>query len=172
MAGLKDLSAGKEAPQEVRAVIEIAQGSNIKYEVDAETGILTVDRFLHTAMNYPFNYGFIPGTLAADGDPLDVLVLSRYPVQPGSVMMVKPIGVLLMEDEGGEDEKIVAVPRAKVDPFYGVFEEVEELPAVLREQIRHFFEHYKDLEKGKWVKVGQWQDAAAARKMVEKYLQS
>lgn len=120
MAGLKDLPSGKNLPKEVNVVIEIPQDSNIKYEIDEETGAIFVDRFLHTAMTYPFNYGFIPGTKADDGDPVDVLVISKCPVAPGTVIIAKPIGMLDMEDEAGQDEKVVAVPRERVDPECGV----------------------------------------------------
>ncbi|MBU1110012.1 inorganic diphosphatase [Patescibacteria group bacterium] len=168
MSSLKDLPAGKNAPQEVNIVIEIPQGSSIKYEIDEETGAIFVDRFLHTAMYYPFNYGFIPNTKADDGDPLDVLVVSKHPVAPGSVIIAKPIGMLDMEDEAGQDEKIVAVPREKVDPEYGIIESIDELPSSIKNKIAHFFEHYKDLEKDKWVKVREWQDKKTALEVIKK----
>lgn len=170
MANLKDLPAGEKAPQEVNVVVEIPQGSSIKYEVDEESGAVFVDRFLHTAMFYPFNYGFVPSTLADDGDPIDILVISQHPVAPGTVIVAKPIGMLDMEDEAGQDEKVVAVPREKVDPQYGLIEEIEELPSSIKKQIEHFFEHYKDLEKEKWVKIKDWQDKKVAQEAISKAL--
>ncbi|MBU0708742.1 inorganic diphosphatase [Patescibacteria group bacterium] len=170
MASLKDLPAGKNAPDEVNVVIEIPQESNIKYEIDEETGAMFVDRFLHTAMNYPFNYGFIPSTKADDGDPVDVLVISKFPVAPGTVIIAQPIGMLNMEDEAGQDEKIVAVPRKKVDPEYGALSDISELPESIKNKIKHFFEHYKDLEEGKWVKVREWESKEKALEVITKSL--
>jgi len=165
---LKNLPAGKNPPDEINVVIEIPAGSNIKYEVDEKSGAIFVDRFLYTAMNYPFNYGFIPSTAAKDGDPVDVLVLSSRSVAPGTVFKAKPIGMLAMEDEEGVDTKIVAIPTAKVDPVFGNYQEVDQLPRLYKDQIKHFFEHYKDLEPGKWVKVTGWQDAQAAKADISK----
>ena len=170
MASLKDLSPGKNAPEEVNVVVEIPQGSSIKYEVDEESGAVFADRFLHTAMYYPFNYGFIPGTRADDGDPVDILVISQQPVAPGTVIKAQPIGMLDMEDEAGQDEKIVAVPLTKIDPEYGTVSDISQLPQSLKDKIRHFFEHYKDLEKGKWVKVKNWQDREQAKQAIKKTL--
>lgn len=150
---LSKLSSGKNVPQEVNVVIEIPQGSYIKYEMDKDSGFIVVDRFAYTAMAYPFNYGFIPGTLAADGDPTDVLVISSYPVNPGCVIPARPVGMLEMEDEAGIDTKILAVPTAKVDAFYANAAEIEDLGSAVLNKIRHFFEHYKELEPGKWVKL-------------------
>ena len=141
-------------------------GEPIKYEMDKASGALFVDRFLHTPMRYPGNYGFVPHTLSDDGDPIDVLIASTRPIMPGAVINVRPIGVLKMSDEGGEDEKIIAVPSPKLTKRYIDVTEMEHIPEITREQIKHFFEHYKDLEKGKWVKVTGWGDAAEARKMI------
>jgi len=164
---IKKISTGKNPPNDVNVVIEIPlNGDPVKYEVDKESGALFVDRFLHTAMFYPCNYGFIPGTLSNDGDPVDVLVVGNHAVVPGSVMRSRPVGVLLMEDEAGQDEKILAVPHDKLHPFYKDVKSYKELPETLINQIAHFFEHYKDLEKGKWVKVTGWGDAADAERLI------
>ncbi len=164
---LQHISVGKNPPHDVHVIIENPMGGDpVKYEMDKESGLMFVDRFLHTAMVYPGNYGFIPHTLSGDGDPVDVLVLGRVPVMPGAVMRVRPIGVLLMEDDGGQDEKIIAVPVAKLHPYYEEVNNINDLPAILREQIAHFFSHYKDLEKGKWAKVSGWGDAAEAEKLI------
>ena len=156
------LSPGKDVPHDINVVIEIPAGSGVKYEIDKDSGALIVDRIVFTPMVYPAAYGFIPGTLADDGDPADVLVLLPTAVVPGAVIRSRPIGVLLMEDESGMDEKIVAVPHDKVHPQYTDITEIEQLPAITRDVIKHFFEHYKDLEKGKWVKITGWADRAAA----------
>lgn len=140
----------KEFPENFYAYIEIPMGSNIKYEFKEDVG-LVADRFLYTSMVYPFNYGFIPGTKGEDGDPLDVLVISSLPVMPGVYIKCKPIGIGMMEDEEGVDYKIIATPVEKVDPFIG-YNKIEDLPQILKDKIKHFFEHYKELEKGKWVK--------------------
>ncbi len=150
------LGPGKKAPEEVNVVIEIPMGSSIKYEIDKETGLVFVDRILFTAMYYPFNYGFIPGTLEEDGDPVDVLVLGYDKLHPGVVIRARPIGVLMTEDEKGMDAKIVAVPVSKIDPRFDNISDINDLPANYRDRIAHFFEHYKELEKGKWVKVVGW----------------
>jgi len=147
------LSAGKNIPDEVNVVVEIPQGSSVKYELDKESGAIFVDRFNHTAMFYPFNYGFIPQTKAEDGDPVDVLVISTYPVVPGAVIAVRPIGMLEMEDEAGIDTKIIAVPTKKVDPFYENVNDIANLSDKVKNMIKHFFDHYKELEAGKWVKT-------------------
>ncbi len=165
------LGPGKKPPEDVYAFIEIPMGSSVKYEYDEKSGAIFVDRFLYTAMHYPFNYGFIPATLEEDGDPLDVLVISREPVLPGTVMRVKPIGVLVTEDEEGMDNKIIAVPIAKLDPEYGSINDIEELPNPIKERIKHFFEHYKELEPGKWVKVKEWRGASSARTLIEKAIE-
>jgi len=165
------LGAGKKAPNLVNVFIEIPMGSSIKYEYDAEKDAIFVDRFLYTAMVYPFNYGFIPGTLEEDGDPVDVLVISSQPVLPGTVIEAKPIGILIMEDEEGPDSKIIAVPKGKVDPHFGVIESVDELPALVRDRIKHFFEHYKELEPGKWVKVREWRGPEEAREKIREAIE-
>ena len=168
MASIIDrLGPGEQATDEVSVVIEIPMGSSVKYEFNKELGVLTVDRFLYTAMHYPFNYGFIPGTLEEDGDPVDVLVISNQPVIPGSMIKVKPIGLLLMEDEEGPDSKVIAVPVKKLDPTFANINDINDLPEALREKIKHFFEHYKELEPGKWVKVTGWASAAEARRKIE-----
>jgi len=155
--------------EDIYVAIEIpANGSPIKYEIDKEMGAVLVDRFMATPMFYPANYGFIPHTLADDGDPLDVLVVTPYPVQAGSIIRCRPVGMLEMEDEAGGDAKVVAVPHDKLTPLYHDVQDVNDLPQLLREQIRHFFENYKDLEAGKWVKVQGWDDAATARATIEK----
>jgi inorganic pyrophosphatase len=154
---LSKLSVGQNPPRDINVLVEISQGGPpVKYEFDKEAGVLVVDRFLHTAMFYPGNYGFVPHTLSTDGDPIDVLVVSQVPVVPGCVVRCRPIGALIMEDEAGGDEKIIAVPVDKLHPFHSGVETHEDLPAILREQIAHFFQHYKDLEKGKWVTIVRW----------------
>lgn len=164
---LKKIPIGKNPPNDVNVVIEIPlKGDPVKYEVDKESGAMFVDRFLHTAMYYPCNYGFIPNTLSDDGDPVDVLVVGRHAVVPGSVMRSRPIGVLMMEDEAGQDEKILAVPHPKLHPFYDDVQSYKDLPPTLIQQIEHFFAHYKDLEEGKWVKVTGWRDADEAGKII------
>ncbi len=161
------LGPGKKAPEEVYVVIEIPMGSNIKYEIDKETGLIFVDRILFTAMYYPFNYGFIPGTLEEDGDPVDVLVLGYDKLHPGVVIKARPIGVLETEDEKGKDAKIVAVPVEKIEPRFENIKDISDLPSNIRERIAHFFEHYKELEKGKWVKVIGWKNREEALKRIE-----
>jgi inorganic pyrophosphatase len=151
------IAIGKDPPFDINVVIEIPQGGEpVKYEFDKDSGALVVDRFLHTAMFYPGNYGFIPHTLAEDGDPCDVLVVGRTPVVPGAIIRSRPVGALLMEDEAGPDEKIVAVPVDALHPYYTGVRSYEDLPLILRDQIAHFFQHYKDLEKGKWVSIVRW----------------
>ncbi|SDL76551.1 inorganic pyrophosphatase [Modicisalibacter muralis] len=163
------IPAGKDLPNDVYVVIEIpANHSPIKYEIDKDMDALMVDRFMATPMFYPANYGFIPNTLADDGDALDALVVTPHPVQPGSVIRARPVGVLNMTDEAGEDAKLVCVPHGKLSSLYDEVQEVVDLPELLRQQIAHFFENYKDLEKGKWVKVESWDGADAARQAIEK----
>ncbi len=149
-------------------VIEIAKGDTVKYEFDHEKGKMRVDRFLHGAMYFPFNYGFIDNTLGEDNDPLDVVVLASKEIIPGAIIACQPIGVLEMEDEGGKDAKIIAVPTAKVDPLFGKMDSVEKIDESTKEKIKNFFEHYKDLEKGKWVKVKDWKSAEVALSIIEK----
>jgi len=150
---IKKLSVGKNPPEEVNVLVEIPQGSAIKYEMDKDSGFIVVDRFAFTTMVYPFNYGFVPGTHAEDGDPVDVLVISTYPVHPGTVIPARPIGMLEMEDEEGIDTKILAVATKKVDPFYADIEDIDDLNETVKQKVQHFFNHYKELEKGKWVKT-------------------
>ncbi|EHH67870.1 inorganic diphosphatase [Gluconobacter morbifer] len=161
------ISPGKDVPNDINVVIEIPQGSQVKYEVDKDSGAIVVDRFLFTPMAYPAAYGFIPGTLAADGDPADALVLTPAPVVPGAVIRARPIGMLKMEDESGQDEKIICVPHDKVHPQFSKVQSVEDLPEITVKAITHFFERYKDLEPNKWVKVTGWADKAEAGKVIE-----
>jgi inorganic pyrophosphatase len=164
---LAAVAIGKNPPHEVNVVIEVPIGGEpIKYEMDKEAGALVVDRFLYTAMRYPGNYGFIPHTLSDDGDPCDVIVANTRAIIPGAIMSCRVVGVLFMEDEAGGDEKIVAVPSAKLTRRYDGIENYTDLPDITLQQIEHFFQHYKDLEAGKWVKVVRWGDAAEAREMV------
>lgn len=164
---LNSVGPGKSLPDDVNVIIEIPRyGDPIKYEVDKETGAMFVDRFMSTAMHYPCNYGYIPQTLSDDGDPADVLVLAPFPLVTGSVVRVRPIGVLKMEDESGEDAKILAVPIQKLTKFYDNVETYEDVQQELLDKISHFFEHYKDLEKGKWVKVEGWAGIDEARKEI------
>jgi inorganic pyrophosphatase len=149
--------AGIAPPDDINVVVEIPQGGvPVKYEFDKASGALMVDRFLHTAMYYPGNYGFVPHTLSGDGDPCDVVVVGQVPVVPGCVIRCRPIGAILMQDEAGPDEKIVAVPVDQLHPFYSGVASYTDLPPILTEQIAHFFQHYKDLEKGKWVTITRW----------------
>lgn len=165
---INKIPIGENPPEECNVLIEVPIGSSpVKYELDKDSGALFVDRFLHTAMHYPCNYGFIPHTLSDDGDPIDVMIVSRRPILPGAIVAARPIGVLIMEDEKGEDEKILAVPSDRLHPYYSDIHTYTELPDILLDQITHFFEHYKDLEKEKWVKVKRWGDDAEARKMIE-----
>ncbi len=164
---ISKIKIGENAPYDINVVIEIPLGGNpVKYELDKESGAIYVDRFLYTAMYYPGNYGFIPHTLSNDGDPCDVIVLGPTPVVPGAVLRARPVGALIMEDEAGLDEKIVAVPVDKLHPFYTDVRSYRDLPEILREQVAHFFAHYKDLEKGKWVKVSRWADVEEALDLI------
>jgi inorganic pyrophosphatase len=161
------ISPGRNPPIEINVLIEIPQGGvPVKYELDKTSGALFVNRFLHTAMYYPANYGFIPNTLSEDGDPCDALALSQVPVAPGAVIRCRPIGALLMEDEHGVDEKIVAVPVDELNPYYDGIVEYTDLPTIMRDQIQHFFRHYKDLEKGKFVKGLRWVPRADAYDLI------
>jgi inorganic pyrophosphatase len=150
---LSKLSPGKKPPQEINVLVEIPQGSLVKYELDKDSGCIMVDRFAYTSMPYPFNYGFMPGTLAEDGDPTDVLVISSQPVMSGAVIPVRVVGMLEMEDEAGIDTKIIAVPTVKVDPFYSHINEITDINETILKKIKHFFDHYKELEPNKWVKT-------------------
>lgn len=148
------IPVGNNPPEDVNAIIEVPVGGEpIKYEMEKESGAMFVDRFLYTPMRYPGNYGFVPHTLCGDGDPIDVVVVNQRPIVPGAVMNCRPIGVLVMEDESGQDEKIIAVPSAKLTRRYDSVKTVEDLPEITIKQIEHFFEHYKDLEPNKWVKI-------------------
>jgi inorganic pyrophosphatase len=161
------ISIGPNPPKDLHAIIEIPLGgAPVKYELDKASGALRVDRFLHTAMFYPGNYGFIPHTLSSDGDPCDVLVVSQVQVVPGAIVRCRPVGALLMEDEAGGDEKIIAVPSSKLTQRYDKVKTYSDLPEITLQQIQHFFEHYKDLEPGKWVKVLRWGGAEDARKLI------
>ncbi len=164
---LSKISAGKNPPDDIHVVVEVPMNAApVKYEMDKDSGALFVDRFLSTAMFYPANYGFIPHTLSGDGDPCDALVLGQIPVLPGCVLRARPIAALSMEDESGEDEKILCVPHEKLHSYYEGCKSHEDLPAIVCEQIVHFFERYKDLEKNKWVKIRGWESAERARTLI------
>ncbi|MCW8330289.1 inorganic diphosphatase [Photobacterium sp. SDRW27] len=164
---LNQVPAGKDIPEDIYVVIEIpANADPIKYEVDKDTGAVFVDRFMSTPMFYPCNYGYVNHTLSLDGDPVDVLVPTPYPLVPGAVIRCRPVGVLKMTDESGEDAKVVAVPHSKLTKEYDHIQDVDDLPELLKAQITHFFERYKELEAGKWVKVDGWADAAAAKEEI------
>jgi inorganic pyrophosphatase len=164
---IEAIAIGDNPPEDVNVIVEVAIGGEpIKYELDKAAGTLVVDRFLYTPMRYPGNYGFVPHTLADDGDPIDVLIASTRPIMPGAVINVRPVGVLKMQDEAGGDEKIIAVPAPKLTRRYLNVREYTDLPRITLDQIQHFFEHYKDLEDGKWVKVLGWGDAAEARALI------
>ena len=160
--------AGKELPEDIYVVIEIPQNADpIKYEIDKESGAIFVDRFMATPMFYPCNYGYINNTLSLDGDPVDVLVPTPYPLVPGAVIRCRPVGVLKMSDEAGQDAKLVAVPHSKLTKLYDDVRDVEDLSDLLKGQIKHFFERYKELEAGKWVKVEGWGNKAEAIAEIE-----
>ena len=164
---LDAIPIGKDPPREVNMIVEVPIGGEpIKYEMDKEAGTLVVDRFLYTSMRYPGNYGFIPHTLSDDGDPCDVLVANTRPIVPGAVMSVRPIGVLMMQDEAGGDEKIIAVPAPKLTRRYDSVRDYTDLPEITWRQIEHFFTHYKDLEPGKWVKLLGWGDHNEAERLI------
>jgi len=164
---LNDIPAGKNLPEEVNVVIEIpAHADPVKYEVDKDSGAMFVDRFMATCMHYPTNYGYVPNTLSEDGDPVDVLVMTPFPLLAGSVIRCRPIGVLNMTDESGKDAKVLAVPIDKLSTIYCKVQETEDAPELLLQQIEHFFSHYKDLEPGKWVKIDGWAGSAAAKEEI------
>lgn len=164
---LDAIRIGNQPPADVNVIVEVPVGGEpIKYEIDKESGALVVDRFLYTPMRYPGNYGFVPHTLCGDGDPLDVLIANTRALVPGSVINCRPVGVLVMEDESGMDEKLIAVPSSHVTRRYDTVRTVVDLPEITRSQIEHFFQHYKDLEPGKWVKIVRWGDAASAREII------
>ena len=174
---LEAIPSGKQPPNDINVVIEVPVGGEpIKYEMDKASGTLFVDRFLYTPMRYPGNYGFVPHTLSADGDPIDVLVCNTRAIVPGAVLNCRPVGVLVMEDDGGGDEKIIAVPSTKITKRYEKIANVGDLPEITLQQIRHFFQHYKDLEPGKWVKIDHIGDADEARRLItesiERYRQT
>ena len=164
--GYAAVTAGQDLPNDINVIIEIsAFAAPIKYEVDKDTDLVWVDRLQGATMSYPANYGYINQTLANDGDPVDVLVVTPHPLMVGSVIRCRPIGVLKMSDDGGEDAKVIAVPINKLTPIYKDISAVEQIP-LLKEQIEHFFRHYKDLEPGKWVKIDGWEDVESARKEI------
>jgi inorganic pyrophosphatase len=161
------IAVGVNPPEDVNVIVEVPIGGEpIKYEMDKAAGTLVVDRFLHTPMRYPGNYGFVPHTLSEDGDPIDVLVANTRPIVPGAVINVRPIGVLKMVDDAGGDEKILAVPTPKLTKRYEHVTNYTDLPRITLEQVQHFFEHYKDLEPGKWVKMNGWGDAEEAKQFI------
>jgi inorganic pyrophosphatase len=164
---LAKIPVGRSPPHDINVVVEIPQGGEpVKYELDKASGAVFVDRFLHTAMFYPGNYGFVPHTLAEDGDPIDVLIVGPAAVVPGAVVRCRPIGALIMKDEHGPDEKILAVPVDDLHPFYSGIKSHQDLPPMLCEQIAHFFRHYKDLEPGKWVEIAGWANADEAARLI------
>jgi inorganic pyrophosphatase len=164
---VQKIPAGRNPPADVNAVIEIPQGGvPVKYELDKSSGAMFVDRFLHTAMFYPGNYGFVPHTLAEDGDPIDVLIVGPAAVVPGAVVRCRPVGALMMKDEHGPDEKVLGVPIDELHPFYTGVNSYQDLPPILCDQIAHFFRHYKELERGKWVEVGGWVNADEAAALI------
>lgn len=161
------IAIGNHPPDDVNVIIEVPVGGEpIKYEMDKEAGALVVDRFLYTPMRYPGNYGFVPHTLSPDGDPIDVLVCNTRTIVPGGIINCRPIGVMMMEDDGGGDEKIIAVPSSKISARYDRIRTVADLPPITKSQIEHFFQHYKDLEPGKWVKIVNWGDVDEAKRAI------
>jgi inorganic pyrophosphatase len=165
--GFDLVKAGKDVPNDINVIIEIsAQGDPIKFEVDKDSGAVFVDRFMGTSMRYPLNYGYVPHTIAGDGDPVDVLVVTPFPLAPGVVIRCRPVGLLKMEDESGLDAKVIAVPVSKLTPLYDKVQSIDDLPELLMKQTVHFFEHYKDLEPGKWVKVLGWGSVDDARQEI------
>ncbi len=164
---MSKISVGENPPFDVNAIIEVPKGGEpIKYEMDKASGAMFVDRFLYTSMRYPCNYGFLPHTLSEDGDPTDILVVGQRALVPGCVIRARPVGVMLMEDEAGMDEKIVAVPHQALTPYYDNIKSYKDLPQVMQDRIPHFFEHYKDLEKNKWVKVLGWEGPEKAGELI------
>ncbi len=164
---LEAIKVGENPPHDINVVVEVPIGGEpVKYEMDKDAGTLFVDRILYTSMRYPGNYGFVPHTLSDDGDPIDVLIANRRPIIPGAVMNCRAIGVLHMTDEAGEDEKILAVPTSKISSMYDKINNYRDLPPLLLRQIEHFFQRYKDLEDGKWVKIDGWGDEAEARENI------
>lgn len=167
------ITAGENPPEDLNVIIEVPLGGEpIKYEIDKPSGAMFVDRFLYTSMRYPCNYGFVPHTLSDDGDPIDVMVVGNRPLVPGCVIRARPVGVMLMEDEAGVDEKIVAVPHQKLTRYYDNIKTYEDLPKILQDRIPHFFNHYKDLEPNKWVKVLGWAGIDKAHEFIEAAIQA
>ena len=166
------IPAGDNPPHEINVIIEVPIGGEpVKYELDKASGALFVDRILHTPMRYPANYGFVPHTLGEDGDPLDALVITRSPIIPGAVIKVRPVGVLLMDDDKGGDEKLITVPVDATFPYYREVMGHEDLPPIVTQQIQHYFQHYKDLEPGKWAKLKGWGDAEVAKRFIVEALE-
>jgi inorganic pyrophosphatase len=169
---IEAIAIGDDPPRDINVIIEVPLGGQpIKYEMDKEAGTLFVDRFLYTPMSYPGNYGFVPHTLSEDGDPIDVLVCNTRELVPGCVINARPVGVLIMEDNAGQDEKILAVPSHRLTQRYDHVENYSDLPNITMQQIEHFFEHYKDLEPGKWVKIGDWHDADRAMDLIKEAIE-
>ncbi|WP_300377184.1 inorganic diphosphatase [Henriciella sp.] len=165
---ISKIVSGQNPPEDVNVLIEVPLGGEpIKYEIDKASGAMFVDRYLYTSMRYPCNYGFIPHTLSLDGDPIDVMVIGQRALVPGAVVRARPIGVLMMEDDGGEDEKILAVPHQKLTRYHEKIHTYTDLPETLCDRIQHFFQHYKDLEPNKWVKVRGWDGVEKARELIE-----
>lgn len=164
---IEALTIGNNPPEDINVLVEVPIGGHpIKYELDKESGTLVVDRFLYTPMTYPGNYGFVPHTLSDDGDPIDVLICNTRPLVPGCVINCRPIGVLIMEDNAGQDEKVIAVPSSHLTKRYDNIHDYDDLPEITLNQIEHFFEHYKDLEPGKWVKIGGWKNITDAQRLI------
>lgn len=162
------IAIGNNPPEDINVLVEVPIGGHpIKYELDKESGTLVVDRFLYTPMTYPGNYGFVPHTLSEDGDPIDVLICNTRPLVPGCVINCRPIGVLIMEDNAGQDEKLIAVPSSHLTKRYDNIHDYDDLPEITLNQIEHFFEHYKDLEPGKWVKISGWRNVIEARRLID-----
>lgn len=166
---IEAISIGNHPPDDVNVIVEVPIGGEpVKYEMDKEAGAMIVDRILYTAMQYPGNYGFVPHTISDDGDPIDVLIANQRPIIPGAVINCRPIGALMMKDEAGQDEKLIAVPSNSVSQMYENVASIFDLPEIQRDRIAHFFERYKDLEPGKWVKVDRWADADEAKELIRK----
>ncbi|MEE4210521.1 MAG: inorganic diphosphatase [Parvularcula sp.] len=170
---ISEIAPGVNPPEDINVIIEVPLGNEpIKYEIDKASGAMFVDRFLYTSMRYPCNYGFMPHTLSGDGDPVDVMCLGNRPLVPGAVLRARPIGVLMMEDEAGIDEKILAAPHPKLTRWYDNIKTYEDVQPILRDRIWHFFEHYKDLEPNKWVKVLEWRDKEHAEELIRQGLEA
>lgn len=170
---IDEIPIGENPPHEINVIVEVPLGGEpVKYEMDKASGAMFVDRFLHTAMRYPCNYGFIPHTLSDDGDPVDVLIAGSHPVVPGAIVRSRPVGVLIMNDEAGQDEKILSVPIDALSPFYQKVSSYRDLPTILIDQISHFFNHYKDLEKGKWVEIIRWGETDEAVDLIRHGIES